>query len=295
MTSLEIGGRRVRLTSLDRVLFAAAGFTKAQLLEYYAAVAAVLVPHLAGRPVTLRRFPEGIDENGWYQHECPPGAPAWVRTRQVAWPTGRTWTFCAVDDAATLVWLANLGTIELHPFFLRAERPDEPTAVVLDLDPGPPAGLAECCAVALRLRALLDALGLAAFAKVSGALGLHVVVPLNSPHTWAEAKAFARAVAALLVEEAPDRVLDRQRRDLRPGKVLVDWLQNDPTRSTVAPYSLRVYGWPTVSAPVAWDEIERGASGEPLAFGPRETLARLERDGDLHAPVLVLEQRLPAF
>ena len=295
MSSVEIGGRRVRLTSLDRVLYAAAGFTKADLVQYYAAVAPVIVPHLGGRPVTLRRFPEGIDESGWYQHECPPGAPAWVRTRVVTWPSGRAWTFCAVEDPATLVWLANLGTIELHPFFVLAERPDEPTAVIFDLDPGPPAGVPECCAVALRLRALLDALGLDVYAKVSGALGLHLVVPLNSPHTWAETKAFARAVAGLLVEEEPELVVDRQRRDLRAGKVLVDWLQNDPTRSTVASYSLRVYGWPTVSAPVRWEEVEAAAAGEALVLGPAAVVERLERDGDLHAPVLELEQRLPVL
>jgi bifunctional non-homologous end joining protein LigD len=287
----------VRLSNAQKILFPEAGFTKEGLVDYYVRVADALLPHLAGRPVTLRRFPDGIEETGWYQNDCPPGAPEWVRTRRVEWPSGTTWKFCAIDDVATLAWVANLATVELHPFFLRAERPDEPTGVVFDLDPGPPADLVECCAVALRLRELLASLGLEAFPKVSGALGLHIVVPLNVPHSWARGKAFARGMAALLAAEQPEGIVHRQRRSERRGKVLVDWLQNDPTRSTVAPYSLRSYGWPTVSAPVAWDEVERAAAerrADLLVFTPAAALARLDRLGDLFRPVLDLRQRLPA-
>jgi bifunctional non-homologous end joining protein LigD len=250
-----------------------------------------------GRPVTLRRFPDGIDEAGWYQNDCPAGGPSWVRTRQVEWPTGRKWEFCALDDVPTLVWAVNLATIELHPFFVLADRPEEPTAVVFDLDPGPPADLVDCCRVALRLRALLDDLGLAAFPKVSGSVGLHVVVPLNAPHSWEGVKTFARAVAGLLVAKRPREVVNRQRRSLRRGKVLVDWLQNDPTRSTVAPYSLRATGWPTVSAPLTWDEVARAATErrpELLVFEPAAVLERLNGLGDLSQDVLDLEQRLSA-
>jgi len=294
---VEVEGRRLRVSSLEKVLWPTAGYTKGQMLDYYVRVAPVLVPHLAGRPVTLRRLPEGVEEAGWYQNDCPPGRPEWVEVETVEWPSGRTWDFCAVDDLPTLVWVANLGTIELHPFLALRTRLERPTSLVLDLDPGPPAGLADCCRIALRLQALLEGAGLAAFPKVSGALGLHVLVPLNDEHTWQETKAFARAVAGVLATESPDEVVDRQQRGLRAGKVLVDWLQNDPTRSTVAPYSLRAEGWPTVSAPVTWEEVQRAAGegrDELLVFEPEAALDRVDRLGDLFRPVLELRQRLPA-
>ncbi len=293
---LDVDGRSVALSNLDKVLWAAAGFTKGALIEYYVRIAPVLLPHLAGRPVTLRRFPDGIEQEGWYQNDCPPGAPSWVRTRHVRWPSGRRWEFCALDDLATLVWLANLATVELHPFFALTARPEQPTAVVFDLDPGPPADLVHCARVALLLRRVLHGLGLAAFPKASGSVGLHVVVPLNVPHSWEEAKAFARGLARVLASERPDEAVDRQSRSLRAGKVLVDWQQNEPTRSTVAPYSLRAAGWPTVSAPVTWEEVERAAAdarAELLVFEPAATLERVDRLGDLFEDVLLLEQRLP--
>jgi bifunctional non-homologous end joining protein LigD len=294
---VDVDGRRLRVSNLDKVLWPAAGFTKGEMLDYYVRAAPALLPYLAGRPITLRRFPDGLDAAGWYQNDCPPGRPAWVRTETVVWPSGRTWEFCAVDDLPTLVWVAHLGTIELHPFLTLRARLDQPTAVVLDLDPGPPAGLADCCRVALRLRELLEGAGLRGFAKVSGALGLHVLVPVADAHSWQETKAFARALAQTLAVETPEGVVDRQQRRLRAGKVLVDWLQNDPTRSTVAPYSLRAEGWPTVSAPVTWEEVERAAAerrDDSLVFEPRAVLERLERLGDLFQPVLELDQRLPA-
>jgi bifunctional non-homologous end joining protein LigD len=294
VTALDVEGRQVRVSNLEKVLWPDAGFTKGEMLDYYVRVAPALLEHLRGRPVTLRRFPDGIEAAGWYQNDCPPGAPAWLVKRPVTWASGRFWAFCAVDDLPALVWAANMGTIELHPFFALAERLDEPTAVVFDLDPGPPAGLAECCRVALTLRELLEASGVEGFAKVSGALGLHVVVPLARGHSWHAAKDFARRLAGTLAAAAPDEVVDRQRRFLRGGKVLVDWLQNDPTRSTVAPYSLRAEGWPTVSAPVTWEEVVAGASGEAkLVFKPADVLERVQRLGDLFEPVLRGTQRLP--
>jgi bifunctional non-homologous end joining protein LigD len=294
---LDVEGRPVRVSNLPKVLWPAAGFTKGEMLDYYVRAAPALLPHLAGRPITLRRFPDGVDAAGWYQNDCPPGRPAWVRTETVEWPSGRRWDFCSLDDLPTLVWAANQGTIELHPFLALRGRLERPTAVVLDLDPGPPAGLADCCRVALRVRRLLDGAGLAGYAKVSGALGLHVLVPVNDDHSWQETKAFARALAGVLAAESPDEVVDRQQRRLRAGKVLVDWLQNDPTRSTVAPYSLRAEGWPTVSAPVSWEEVEQAATerrDELLVFEPSAVLERLERFGDPFQPVLELQQRLPA-
>jgi bifunctional non-homologous end joining protein LigD len=293
---LEVDGRAVPISNLDKVLWPAAGFTKGAMLDYYARVSPALLPHLEGRPVTLRRFPDGVEEVGWYQNECPAGAPSWLRTRVVEWPSGTTWQFCALDDLAALLWVVNLATVELHPFFVRSERPAEATAVVFDLDPGPPADIVDCCRAALVLRETLAEIGLAAFAKTSGSVGLHVVVPLNCPHSWPEAKAFARHVARHLTAKDPERFVDRQSRALRRGKVLVDWLQNDPMRSTVAPYSLRAYGWPTVSAPVTWDEVELAAAEqrpEVLTVEPDDAVKTIERHGDLFRPVLELEQRLP--
>lgn len=294
--ALDIEGRRVAVSNLEKVLWPESGFTKGAMVDYYVRVSPVLLRHLEGRPVTLRRFPDGIEEPSWYQNDCPPGGPGWLRTRVVEWPTGTRWQFCALDDLPSLVWAVNLATVELHPFFFEAERPSEPTAVVFDLDPGPPADVVDCCQVALLLREMLAGAGLAAFAKASGSVGLHVLVPLNAPHSWAGVKAFARRAAGRLAAELPNEVVDRQSRALRRGKVLVDWLQNDPTRSTVAPYSLRAYPVPTVSAPLTWEEVELCAARkrpELLTFEPAGVLERIERHGDLHEPVLDLVQELP--
>jgi bifunctional non-homologous end joining protein LigD len=275
---------RVELTSLDRVLWKEAGFTKGAMLDYYERVAPVLLPHLADRPVTVARFPEGVDEYGWYETNCRV-RPTWVRTHRI-----RNESYCLVDDEETLLWAANRGGIEFHPFLARRPRLDEPTAVVFDLDPGEPAGLRECAEVALRLRTLLDGDGLASYSKTSGALGLHVYVPLAEGHSFAATKAFARGVAATLAAEGPALVVDRVSRQLRAGKVLVDWAQNNPTRSLVAPYSLRAMPLPIVSMPLRWEELE---DRDGLVFTPAEALARIERLGDLFEPVLRQPQRLP--
>ena len=292
--ALDVGGRRLAFSSLDKVLWPRAGWTKGRMLDYYAAVAPALLPHLAGRPLTLGRFPDGVEAGGWYQNDCR-GSPDWLPTHPVRTRAGKLHRFCVVDDLASLLWVANLGTLELHPFLAPAERPDEPTAVVLDLDPGPPADVVECCRVALGLRAALAGHGLEAWPKTSGSVGLHLYVPLNEPHDYAETKAFARALAVRAAGEL-DGVVDRQKRSERAGRVLVDWLQNDPMRSTVAPYSLRATGWPTVSTPVTWHEVEScAASGRPelLTFDAPAVLERLERLGDLFEAVLCLRQRLP--
>ena len=294
--AVELEGRRLRLTSLDRVLWPEAGFTKGQMIDYYARIAPALLPHVERRPMTLRRFPEGITGPSWYQTTCPPGHPAWIPIQALPGRGGAVHRFCLLNDVPALVWAANLSSIELHPYLAPGDRPDEPTVLVLDLDPGPPADVVDCCRVAVRLRDLLGALTLASFPKTSGSVGLHVYVPLNTPHTYAETKAFARALAGRLADEDPDGVTDQQKRSLRPGKVLVDWLQNEPRRSTVAPYSLRATGWPTVSTPVRWDEVEQALAArapELLTFEPEDALERLERHGDLFAPVLTLAQELP--
>ena len=290
MSDVELEGRRVRLTSLERVLWPDTGFTKGDLVRYYLDVARALVPHLAGRPLTLWRFPTGVHERGWWQNACR-GHPPWLRTAEL-----RGQRFCVVDDAPSLAWVANQGTVELHPFPVLADAPAEPTLVVFDLDPGAPADLLTCCEVGLRLRELLEELGLCAFAKTSGSRGLHVCVPLNAAHGFERTKAFASAVAVRLADAWPERVVAVQRRSARPGRVLVDWLQNDPTRSTVAPYSLRATRQPHVSLPVTWEEVEhalRVRRPQLLTAGPDAALARLDRLGDLFQPVLELVQMLP--
>ena len=289
---LELGGRRIRVSNRGKVLWREAGFTKGDVVDYYLAVAPVLLPHLAGRAVTLRRFPDGIEGWSWYQMQWPRGHPDWLPSRPL--PGRGLERFCLVDDVASLAWAANLAAIELHPLLARADSPHEPTVLAFDLDPSPPADIVDCCDVALAIRHALG--GLASFPKTSGSVGLHVYVPLNTPHSFADTKAFARALAERLAAERPDAVTADQRRALRSGKVLVDWLQNDATRSTVAPYSLRAAGWPTVSTPLTWDEVgEARAARRPdlLTFQPADVLARVERLGDLFEPVLAVRQSLP--
>jgi bifunctional non-homologous end joining protein LigD len=290
VSTIELEGRRLRLTNLEKVLWPRARRTKAWLIEYYTRVAPVLLPHLEGRPLTMRRFPDGVDGVSWHQNECR-GEPEWFHVLESPGKGGRILRFCVVDDLSSLIWVANTGTLELHPFQWTVESPRRPVTLVFDLDPGPPAGLAECARVAVLLRDVLDDLGLVSFAKTSGSLGLHLNVPLGDPHDGEHVKRFARAVAEALAQAHPDQVIAEVDKSRRAGKVFVDWLQNDPTRQTVAPYSLRGLQYPTVAAPVTWDEVERG---EELVFLGEDVLERVERDGDLFADVLTLRQELPS-
>jgi bifunctional non-homologous end joining protein LigD len=256
------------LTNLDRPLYPN-GFTKRDLIAYYRAVAPAILPYLRDRAVTLFRAPAGVTERGWYQTNCT-GAPPWLRVADVPGRAGKRFRMCVLETARDLVWAAQVGTIELHPFLARLDAPERPDWLVLDLDPGEPAGLAACCDVALALRERLR--GEEPWVKTSGSVGLHVLVPVHGL-TFAETKAWAGELAAGL----PD-VVTSQRRDLRRGRVLVDVLQNDPTRSLVAPWSLRATAWPTVSMPVAWSEVERCAGerrDEVLVFDWRAALARV--------------------
>jgi bifunctional non-homologous end joining protein LigD len=293
VSAVDIEGRRLRLTNLDKVLWPEAQRTKAWMIEYYTRVAPVLLPHLADRPLTMRRFPDGVHGVSWHQNECR-GEPDWFRVLETPGKGGRVLRFCVVDDLASLVWLANQGTIEFHPFQWAAEAPRRPTALVFDLDPGEPADLADSARVALRLRDLLTELGLESFAKTSGSLGLHVYVPLGRPHDGHAVKRFARAVAEALAQAYPEDVVAEMGKTHRAGKIFVDWLQNDPTRQTVAPYSLRAMPWPTVATPVTWEELER-AEAEALMFLGEDVLARVEEHGDVFADVLTLDQDLPSM
>jgi bifunctional non-homologous end joining protein LigD len=280
VSTVRVEGRELALTNLGKVLWPESGFTKAQLIDYYVAVAPTLLPHLAGRPLTLRRFPDGIHGISWHQNECR-GEPEWLPVFETSGRGGRPLRFCMVDGLPALVWLANQAAVELHPFLWRVDAPREPTQIVFDLDPGPPAGLVECARVALVLRSLLGELGLEARPKTSGSLGLHVHAPLPDA---LDTKLLARRVAEQLAATRPREVVAEVRRAARAGRVYIDWLQNDPTRQTVAPYSLRGVPGPTVATPVRWDEVEHAAAEarpEALFFTPADVLARIARDGDL--------------
>jgi bifunctional non-homologous end joining protein LigD len=266
----------VKLTSLDRVLWPRAGFTKGDMVDYYMAVADTLLPHLAGRPITLGRWPQGVEGRGFAQTECR-GRPSWMPTRRLTLADGREREFCLMEDRESLAWVANQSAIELHAFPWRRD-PEHPAAVLLDLDPEAPGGLAECCRGALRLREALSARGLKAVVKGSGGRGLHVLFPLNSPCTWERARALARELS----------------QELAGGPVSIDWRQNSPRLTTVAPYSLRAADLPTVSAPLTWGEVEAGAAGHPdrVRFLAADMPARLDALGDPFRPVLDLRQEL---
>jgi bifunctional non-homologous end joining protein LigD len=310
---VNVDGHRIRLTNLDKVLYPDTGFTKAEVIDYYARIAPVLLPHLAGRHITLKRFPDGVYGKSFFEKHCPDHRPDWVGTAQVPRSStkqgrdpgrsntddaGEDITFCAVDDTATLVWLANLAALELHAPMARAEAPGQPAAVVFDLDPGAPADLVDCCEIGLLIRDHLDVLGLRCWAKTSGSKGLQLYVPLNTPVSHEDAAAFAHALARMLERDHPDRVVSKQRKDARVGKVLIDWSQNSWHKTTVSVYSLRARPHPTVSTPVGWDEVERVAANRDvrsLIIEAPALLDRVHEMGDLFAPVLTERQSLPAL
>jgi bifunctional non-homologous end joining protein LigD len=288
----------VALSNLDKVLYPVTGFTKREVIDYYAAIAPVLLPHLHARPLTVTRYPDGVDGKAFFQKQSPAHRPDWVATVAVASERRKQIDFTLVEDTRTLVWLANLAALELHVPMARAPALERPTAVVFDLDPGPPATIVECCQVGLWLQGMFERLGLASFAKTSGSKGLQVYVPLNSAATHAETKSFARNVATLLERTEPAIAVSRMTKALRAGKVLIDWSQNDEHKTTICVYSLRARERPTVSTPVEWDEVRatlRSADAARLAFDSSSVLERVSERGDLFAPVLSLVQTLPAF
>jgi bifunctional non-homologous end joining protein LigD len=292
--TVEVDGRTLQVSSLDRVLWPATGTTKAELLEHYLAAAPLLLPHVVDRPLTLRRFPQGVGGKDFFQTRTPPHPP-WLRTVTLTYPrTGKTFETPVIDDVAGLVWAVNLTTIELHPFLARVGDLAAPDVLVLDLDPGPPAGLLAACRVALLLRDELAARGLASYPKTSGGKGLHVYVPVRDA-TYQATKSLARRLAADLAAAHPDLVVDRMTTSLRVGKVLVDWSQNDPGKSTVAPWSVRAQPRPTASVPVAWEEVELALSSldeRCLTFSLADVRRRMTEHGDLFDPVLVSPQRI---
>jgi bifunctional non-homologous end joining protein LigD len=296
---VEVDGRELKLTNLDKVLYPAAGFTKGEVVDYYAKVAPAIIPHLRGRAVTLRRFPEGVDDldAAFFEKRCPKHRPKWVKTARVeAGPHAGKIDFCVCDSLPTLIWMAQLAAIELHPSLSLSRAPKRPTVLAFDLDPGPPADIVECCQVGLRLRDLFGHFDVECFPKTSGSKGLQIYVPLNREIYYDQTKPFAKAIAQLLEKQTPDKVVSKMKKVERKGKVFVDWSQNHQRKTTIAVYSLRARERPTASTPLTWEEVERVAAdgdGAGLVFEASDVLERIEHRGDLFAPVLELEQELP--
>jgi bifunctional non-homologous end joining protein LigD len=291
---VAVGERTLSLSNLEKMMYPGVGFTKAQVIDYYARIAPVMLPHVSGRCMTLRRWPDGVDGPSFFNKRCPAHRPDWLEVSIGPGDRDGAVHYCRLEEEASLVWTANLAALELHAPMARSADLDTPTIMVFDLDPGAPAGMKECCQVAVELRQILAAVDLQAFPKTSGSKGLQVYVPLNSPHTHEHASSFALAVGQLLARDHPDQVLVEMTRSLRPGKVFVDWSQNSHYKTTVAAYSLRARDRPTVSTPLDWDEVAAGASGEPLVFEASQVLERVESRGDLFGPVVDLVQSLPA-
>ena len=296
-TIVDVEGRKLSLTNLDKVLYPAAGFTKGQVIDYYVRVAPVLVPHLAGRPLTMKRYPEGVDHEYFFEKNVPKHRPEWVKTTPV-WSDSnhRTVNYILANELATLVWIANLASLELHPSLSRGDNIGQPTMIVFDLDPGPPANILQCCQVGLWVRSIFDHFGLKSFPKTSGSKGMQIYVPLNTKTSYDETKPFAHAIARLLEQEHRDLVVSDMKKAVRTNKVFVDWSQNDQHKTTIGVYSLRAREKPTVSTPITWEEVEqtlRKKDPGRLVFEAPEVLKRVEKMGDLFEPVLKLAQKLP--
>jgi bifunctional non-homologous end joining protein LigD len=299
--ALKVGHRTLEVSNLDKVLYPAVGFTKGQVIDYYIRIAPVLLPHLKDRPLTLKRYPNGVDGMFFYEKRCPSHRPSWVRTAHV-WSEGNNdyVDYCLINDLPSLVWAANLADLELHTSLAKAADKEKPTMLVFDLDPGPPATIVECATVACWLKEIFDAFKLQVFAKTSGSKGMQLYVPLNTPVTYEQTKPFAQALAQRMEREHPREVVSKMQKNLRAGKVFIDWSQNDSHKTTVCVYSLRAKEQPTVSptvsTPITWEEIDvlRKKKDPGLAvFTSDELLRRVDKRGDLFAPVLKLKQRLP--
>jgi len=298
-TDLNIGGATVQVSNLQKVLYPKTGFTKGDVIDYYIRISPVLLPHLKNRPITLKRYPDGVEGFFFYEKQCPAHRPGWVKTAKVGKSNGSDINYCLMNDLPALVWAANLADLELHTFLHKAPAITRPNAIAFDLDPGAPADMVQCCEVGLILKSILDALGMQSFPKTSGSKGLQIYVPLNTPVTYEKTKAFSRALAETLQQQMPALVVSKMQRNLRGGKVLVDWSQNDDHKTTVNVYSLRAKERPTVSTPVTWDEVARTwkkKDAKLLSFETTDVLKRVASSGgDLFAPVLTLKQKLPAL
>ena len=294
---LVVENRKIQVSNLDKVLYPKVGFTKGQVIDYYIRVAPVLLPHLKDRPLTMKRYPNGVEGEFFYEKNCPSHRPKWVKTAKV-WSEGnnRMMDYCLAQDLPTLVWAANLADLELHTSLARKRDVARPTMMVFDLDPGAPADIVRCCQVGLWLRDLLAKMKLKSFAKTSGSKGLQVYVPLNTSVTFDQTKDLSRALAQHLEHEHADLVTSNMSKAARKGKVFVDWSQNDEHKTTINVYSLRAREQPTVSTPVTWNEVEntlKKKSAKLLVFTSDRVLQRVEKLGDLFEPVQTLKQKMP--
>jgi len=294
---LVVEGKKLSVSNLDKVLYPKVGFTKGQVINYFIRIAPVLLPHLKDRPLTMKRYPDGVEGEFFYEKNCPSHRPKWVQTAKV-WSEGnqRTMHYCLANDLPTLVWAANLADLELHTSLSRKDKIERPTMMVFDLDPGPPADIVQCCQVGIWLRDLLARMKLKSFAKTSGSKGLQVYVPLNTPVTYDDTKGLSRSLAQHLEREHPDLVTSNMSKAVRKGKVFVDWSQNDEHKTTICVYSLRAREEPTVSTPVKWSEVEnclKKKRSELLRFRSDQVLVRMEKLGDLFEPVENLKQKPP--
>lgn len=289
----------MKVSNLDKVLYPATGFTKGDVLDYYRSVSDTLIPHLKDRPLTLKRYPEGVDADFFYEKRCPPYRPEWLKTTKVLRKRDRKHIdFCVVNDEASLVWVVNLASLELHVSLARGRAIQKPTALVFDLDPDPDLGVLGAARVAMWVRKELDALGLESFPKTSGSKGLQLFVPLNSAVTYEQTGPAALAIAKVVEEKHPDDIVTKQAKELRRGRVLIDWSQNHDHKTTVSVYSLRARPSPTVSTPVTWREVQGALRAEDpakLTFAAADVLKRIARRGDLFEPVLKQRQKLPTL
>lgn len=294
VSEVTVEGKQLQVSNLDKVLYPRAGFTKAQVIDYYVRIAPVLLPHLKDRPLTLKRYPEGVDHEFFYEKQCPSYRPGWVKTARVQ-TTNKVVNFCLANNLSTLVWAANLADLELHTSLSRAPDIEGPTMVVFDLDPGAPADIVQCCEVAFWLKEKLERIGLQSFPKTSGSKGLQIYIPLNTKTNYDITKVFAKNMAEALEREHSDKVVSKMAKALRKNKVFVDWSQNDVHKTTVCVYSLRAKDQPTVSTPVTWDEVYGALKKKDvkrLTFVSDKTLERVDEHGDLFEPVLKLKQKL---
>jgi bifunctional non-homologous end joining protein LigD len=296
-TQVEVDGRRLELSNLEKVFYPKVEFTKAQVIDYYVRIAPALLPHLKNRPVSLKRYPDGVTAPYFFEKQAPSHRPNWVQTTPVE-SEDRRIDYCMINDLPTLVWTSNLANLELHTFLHCAPKIELPTMLAFDLDPGEGTDIVLCAQVGLWIRDLLVNLGIQSFPKTSGSKGLQLYVPLNTPTNYDKTKAFAHALAEQLESEHPNQIVSKMQKRLRVGKVFVDWSQNDEHKTTVTVYSLRAKDRPTVSTPVSWEEVEQALQKKDpkqLEFDSDQVLERLEKNGDLFEPVLKLKQKLPSL
>jgi bifunctional non-homologous end joining protein LigD len=294
---VDMAGRRLPLSNLDKDLYPSYGFTKAAILDYYRGIGPYILPHLKDRPLTLKRYPEGVDKDSFFEKRCPSHRPAWVQTAKVVHHDAEPMTMCLANDLETLLWAENLAALELHVPLARAGSPRTPDSMVFDLDPGEPAGLLECARVALIVRNLLSEMGLASQVKTSGKKGLHVFVPLNRPDaTFEDTKTFSRTVAGSMQRHYPDLVTGKMAKAERKAKVFINWSQNDASKTMISVYSLRAREQPFVSFPLEWREVEEAVgqgNAERLQVTHADALTRVRVRGDLFREILEKEQKLP--